>query len=300
MSGALREGPKVGPDRSDEAEVLLRSLRSRLPSFEQPLVYSAGSLRQGASWIPAPARRRLGFAAAMAPRLFSRRKPSRRKRRADLDGHEHDARGARLGRRLTYRYRPFARLFSPAITAISILLSFRVALPESFQAQPYRSRIGSGYGFSALTLAAANPHWRVTGIDFSPAHVAAALALAAEAGIANVHLIEADLAALAAGELAPDIPESDVVAAHGLWSWVGDRARAGIVRLLGSRLRPGRLLYICYNAMAARSSVLGMQRLLRDAGSRARKAKRRASRCRARYRPYPRGCKCAAAARPLV
>jgi tRNA/tmRNA/rRNA uracil-C5-methylase (TrmA/RlmC/RlmD family) len=93
----------------------------------------------------------------------------------------------------------------------------------------------------------------VTGIDFSPAHVAAALALAAEAGIANVHFIEADLAALAAGELAPDIPESDVVAAHGRWSWVGDPARAGIVRLLGSRLRPGRLLYICYNAMAARS-----------------------------------------------
>jgi SAM-dependent methyltransferase len=78
--------------------------------------------------------------------------------------------------------------------------------------------LGCGYGFSALALAAANPRWRVTGIDFNPAHVATARALTAEAGIANVQFIEADLAALAAGELAADIPESDVVAAHGLWS----------------------------------------------------------------------------------
>ena len=92
------------------------------------------------------------------------------------------------------------------------------------------------------------------------------------------HFIEADLAALAAGELAPDIPESDVVAAHGLWSWVGDAARAGIVRLLGSRLRPGGLLYISYNALPAWSSALGMQRLLREAGSRlARRSDRQAA-----------------------
>ena len=54
--------------------------------------------------------------------------------------------------------------------------------------------------------------------------------LAAEAGIANAQFIEADLAELAAGERAPDIPESDVVAAHGIWSWVGDGGAAGIVR----------------------------------------------------------------------
>ena len=36
--------------------------------------------------------------------------------------------------------------------------------------------LGCGYGFSALVLAAANPRWQVTGIDFNPAHVAAARA----------------------------------------------------------------------------------------------------------------------------
>jgi SAM-dependent methyltransferase len=128
--------------------------------------------------------------------------------------------------------------------------------------------LGCGYGFSALVLAAANPRWQVTGIDFNPAHVAAARALAAEAGITNAQFIEDDLATPAAGGLSPDIPESDVVAAHGLWSWVGDGARAGIVRLLGSKLRPGGVLYISYNALPRWGAALGMQRLLREAGSR--------------------------------
>jgi SAM-dependent methyltransferase len=146
------------------------------------------------------------------------------------------------------------------------------ALPRSYL------ELGCGYGFSALALAAANPRWHVTGIDFNPAHIAAARALADEARIENAQFIEADLAELAAGELAPDIPESDVVAAHGLWSWVGDGARAGMVRLLGSRLRPGGLLYVSYNALPAWSSAVGMQRLLREAGSRlARRSDRQAA-----------------------
>lgn len=61
MSGALREGPKVGSNRTVEAEVLLWSVRSRLLSFVEPLVYSAGSLRHGANWIPAPGPSPLGI-----------------------------------------------------------------------------------------------------------------------------------------------------------------------------------------------------------------------------------------------
>ena len=128
--------------------------------------------------------------------------------------------------------------------------------------------LGCGYGFSALMLAASNPVWRVTGIDFNPSHIAAARALAADAGIANARFVEADLAALADGPLPDDIPEADVVTLHGLWSWVGDGARAGIVRLLGHRLRPGGLVYISYNALPAWGAAFGMQRLLREAGAR--------------------------------
>jgi len=68
--------------------------------------------------------------------------------------------------------------------------------------------LGCGQGFGALVLAAANPAWRVIGIDFNPAHIAAARELAAEAGIANSPFIEADLATLADAPLAAEVPDA--------------------------------------------------------------------------------------------
>jgi SAM-dependent methyltransferase len=129
--------------------------------------------------------------------------------------------------------------------------------------------LGCGQGFGALMLAASNPGWKIIGIDFNPAHIAAARALCAAADIGNARFIEADLADIADGPIAHDLPEADVITMHGLWSWVGDAARAGIVRLLGDRLKPGGIAYVSYNALPAWQGALGMQRLLLEAGARA-------------------------------
>jgi predicted RNA methylase len=56
--------------------------------------------------------------------------------------------------------------------------------------------LGCGLGIVALTVAASNPGWRITAIDFNPAHIATARALARQAGVANATFIEADLATL--------------------------------------------------------------------------------------------------------
>ena len=128
--------------------------------------------------------------------------------------------------------------------------------------------LGCGCGFGALALAASNPNWQVTGIDFSPAHIAAARELAAEAGIANAQFIEGDLADFADCESAKTLPEADVITLHGLWSWVGDPVRAGIVRLIDRKLRPGGLVYVSYNALPGWQQAIGMQRLVREAGQR--------------------------------
>ena len=129
--------------------------------------------------------------------------------------------------------------------------------------------LGCGQGFGALMLAACNPGWRVCGIDFNPAHIAAARALGAETGIDNAQFFEADLAVIADSPVWRELPEADVVTLHGLWSWVGDSARAGIVRVLGDKLRPGGIAYVSYNALPAWQGALGMQRLLFEAGVRA-------------------------------
>lgn len=127
--------------------------------------------------------------------------------------------------------------------------------------------LGCGQGFGALMLAACNPAWQIIGVDFNPAHIAAARALSDEAGIANAEFFEADLADVDSPMLRA-LPTADVVTLHGLWSWVSDAVRAGIVRLLGAKLRPGGIAYVSYNALPAWQGALGMQRLLREAAIR--------------------------------
>ncbi len=126
--------------------------------------------------------------------------------------------------------------------------------------------LGCGHGFGALALAVCNPAWRIIGVDFNPAHIAAARALAAEAQIGNARFVEADLATLVADAAAADIPELDVVSLHGVWSWVTDAVRTGIVRLLDRKVRPGGVVHLSYNALPNWQGALGMQRLVRTAG----------------------------------
>lgn len=128
--------------------------------------------------------------------------------------------------------------------------------------------IGSGRGHTALILAAANPGWQVTGLDFNPAHVASAQALAARAGLANCRFIEADLARLAETGEARALPDFDAASLHGVWTWVAPEVRAGIVRLLAAKLKPGGLCHASYNVLPAWRGMLGLQRLIREGGSR--------------------------------
>ncbi len=125
--------------------------------------------------------------------------------------------------------------------------------------------LGCGRGFGALILAASNPDWTVTAVDFHPAHVADARRLATEAGLRNVIFLEADLADPATSAL---VPQADIVSLHGVWSWVPPAVRAGITALLRARLRAGGLAHVSYNSLPGWQGALGMQRLLREAGLR--------------------------------
>jgi len=157
---------------------------------------------------------------------------------------------------------------SPHILALSCLIGgIAVDAPWDNPALHYLE-LGCGRGLNACVLAAANPGWRVTGIDFMPAAVADARRLAAEAGLDNVTFIEADLSDFAETAQAAALPEADIVSAHGVWSWVGDAVRAGMVRLVAAKLRAGGIMHVSYNALPAQQGVLATQRLMREAGRR--------------------------------
>jgi len=157
---------------------------------------------------------------------------------------------------------------SPAHIAVACMLNGVVSpLPGPDDPVSFLE-LGCGQGLGALILAASNPHWTVTAIDFSPAHIAAARDWAAEAGIENVRFLEADLSTLAEAPASASVPEADFVSMHGLWSWVSPAVQAGIVRLLRSKVKPGGAVHLSYNSLPAWGGALGVQRMMRDCGRR--------------------------------
>ncbi len=155
-------------------------------------------------------------------------------------------------------------------TASPARLHLALALADTAWNPPDRDRltvldIGCGRGLTACLLAAANPGWDVIGLDLQPVHVAEAEEVAAEAGLANARFIEADLAELDAAAWARLLPPVDIVICHGVWTWVPDAVREGIVRLLRGRLAPGGLVLIGYNALPGYADCIALQRLLFEA-----------------------------------
>ncbi|MGC2783025.1 MAG: class I SAM-dependent methyltransferase [Roseiarcus sp.] len=165
---------------------------------------------------------------------------------------------------------PYLPGYYPQQSPVHMVVAARLAgvacdLPDDDDPVHYLE-LGCGTGLGALTLAAANPSWRITGIDFNPAHIATARAFSRQAGLRNATFIEADLATLADAREADAVPEADFVSTHGLWSWVPPVVRAGVVRLLRAKVRAGGLVHLSYNTLPGWQSALGMQRLIRAAG----------------------------------
>ena len=121
--------------------------------------------------------------------------------------------------------------------------------------------IGCGQGDTVAALAAANPAGRFWGIDLMPSHIARAEDFRRAAELDNLTLIEADVAVLAA-TADPGLPQFDYIAMHGLFSWVSEEVRAGVVRFLDRFLRPGGVVYLGYNVLPGWADVIPTQKVL--------------------------------------
>lgn len=129
----------------------------------------------------------------------------------------------------------------------------RHSLPDA----PSYLELGFGQGLTLNIVAAAN-RGRYWGTDFNSAHAANAAELAAASG-ADVRVLDDAFDALAAR---PDLPEFDVIALHGIWSWISAANRAIIVDIARRRLRPGGLLYISYNVTPGWSAAMPLRHLM--------------------------------------
>jgi SAM-dependent methyltransferase len=157
---------------------------------------------------------------------------------------------------------------SQSLMALAALLNGVAARPARREEPFHFCDIGCGMGFTALVVAAANPAWQVTGLDFLPGHIAAARNIAREAGIDNVSFIEADLKHFSESPEASRLEPFDAVTAHGVWTWVETSVQDGILRLLDAKLKPGGCFQLSYNTLTGWQTGLGLQRLIREVGIR--------------------------------
>ncbi|HYF57117.1 MAG TPA: methyltransferase regulatory domain-containing protein [Salinarimonas sp.] len=159
----------------------------------------------------------------------------------------------------------FYRRMTPAHLRLSALLCGRAA--PIGDALTY-AELGCGQGFGTLLIAAANPAAMVYGFDFNPEQIHHARRLAERAGLVNVVFEEISFEELSQRPRG-DLPEFDMVALHGVYSWIGPEAAADIRRFLRTKLKPAGLVYVSYNAMPGCAAVQPLQRLLRDEAARA-------------------------------
>ncbi|MEO5678395.1 MAG: methyltransferase regulatory domain-containing protein [Acidimicrobiales bacterium] len=102
--------------------------------------------------------------------------------------------------------------------------------------------LGCGDAGTLSALAVALPDSQFVGVDLAATAVQRGRDVCEQVGIGNLTLVEADVADL------PDLGTFDYVVCHGVFSWVPEPARQGILRACRERLRPDGVAYLSYNA----------------------------------------------------
>ena len=124
--------------------------------------------------------------------------------------------------------------------------------------QPLRYlELGFGQGLSLnIHAAAMGGEW--WGCDFNPGQAANAQELAAASG-ANLKVLDASFEELAART---DLPAFDIIALHGIWSWISDHNRKVIVEIAQRHLAVGGVFYVSYNTTPGWSASVPLRQLL--------------------------------------
>lgn len=159
---------------------------------------------------------------------------------------------------INYTY-GFYRELTPNLLQLAAVTKGQLS-PDMSTALTY-CELGCGQGLSTNILAAANPHIQFYANDFNPAQIAGAKALAAEAGTPNVHFLDSSFAQMVSRT---DLPDFDVIALHGIYSWISPENRKAIVEFIAAKLKVGGIVYISYNTLPGWAPIMPLRRLFVD------------------------------------
>src|SRR6185295_17070378 len=97
------------------------------------------------------------------------------------------------------------------------------------------------------------------GYDFNPDHVAHARRLIEGAGLSNVAVTETSFEDAAARSGESDV---DVIAMHGIFSWVSRTTRDALIAIMRQRLLPEGVAYVSYNCMPGWAPLAPVRQLM--------------------------------------
>jgi len=104
--------------------------------------------------------------------------------------------------------------------------------------------LGCGDGLHLIAIGAELPETRCVGFDLAESGILVGKQIIARLGLKNVSLHQGDLMAL--GE---ELGQFDYIVAHGLYSWVPQPVRDGILALCGRLLAPAGVAFISYHTL---------------------------------------------------
>ena len=145
---------------------------------------------------------------------------------------------------------------SPARMRFAALCqAFDVSIPENLT----YLELGFGQGLSA-NIHASTTSGTFWGTDFNPTHAANAKSLARSSG-SNFIALDESFEELSRRD---DLPMFDIIALHGIWSWISDANRTLIADIAKRYLKPGGLFYISYNVTPGWSPAMPLRHLLTE------------------------------------
>ncbi len=114
-----------------------------------------------------------------------------------------------------------------------------------------------GQGVSINIHAAASPG-KFAGFDFNPRHASNARRMAERSG-SRARLDCESFESFAARD---QLPEFDIIAMHGTWSWISEDNRSRVIEILRRSLAPDGVCYISYNCLPGWAAEVPMRQLL--------------------------------------
>jgi SAM-dependent methyltransferase len=149
----------------------------------------------------------------------------------------------------------YYRELNPAVLKLALAMN---GIPWDREENCDYIELGCGFGLTPMFLAAGFPGVRFVGTDFNPEHIVTARGIAANAKLDNISFVEGAFA-----DLETQVPgQFDVIAMHGIWSWIDDENRAYILKFIDRHLKPGGLVYTSYNTQPGHAAGMPLRQLM--------------------------------------